>query len=716
MYLEILKAQVSFESKEALLRQVKHHTAGTSIHVEKSLVLWREARGFLRDRRDVGLETIPGILLPTPTIIPEGILTTSEGEPTNTASDGEFVVNTVYTKPPEAKAVVGVYLQLVKQYSKEESPIVYVDAGAGAGSLLLNLPASHRIGIDLYPAHPEVIKMDYFQCTQEDLMKRLPHHDDHVVCVISNPPFAERSRGDYSGIVKFINHSFEHLQAAFIGVIVPSKFCRQRVWRTLGMNPSAKLLARFVLPNDSFYDPSSATCRNISATFLFFGLDHTSNKKVVTEMDYDESSQVEATQTVLSTKRSNFRIEGNRNKGDFPWLRTAEFVEAISGGLNQLKINWNILPETVVLSTDLNMINEATAQMELHVLLNPKQPLSLVNCISRRIPEHSLGWLSLSAKPPIALAMCNLAMNSNKKYPSGATKKTSNDNQSYGLAINTMCGEGTIELESRELSEPFFLIAGDKSEEAVYSTASRLGSLQECTIGQRRKIPLIDFVIWDAQRLPLRSEIADIFLGDLPFGGSQTKKHQEPSLSGMAVSVALSYRHIMAETIRVLRCGGRGSFVSADTKALSYAALYFNGRLSVAFKTNVNLGGLPAKLMVLEKSKQSSKDLTIWMEGNIDHSDALHRMSMDACEGYKLDDLLQLQEDDKTLKGDHDPPSLVVGVERTSTYAMKEKDVISHCYRFRFDSRVSNGQAKSLEKRIRFYFDENKPDEMHLTS
>jgi hypothetical protein len=119
MYLEILKAQVSFESKEALLRQVKHHTAGTSIHVEKSLVLWREARGFLRDRRDVGLETIPGILLPTPTIIPEGILTTSEGEPTNTASDGEFVVNTVYTKPPEAKAVVGVYLQLVKQYSKE---------------------------------------------------------------------------------------------------------------------------------------------------------------------------------------------------------------------------------------------------------------------------------------------------------------------------------------------------------------------------------------------------------------------------------------------------------------------------------------------------------------------------------------------------------------------------------------------------------------------
>ena len=157
--------------------------------------------------------------------------------------------------------------------------------------------------------------------------------------------------------------------------------------------------------------------------------------------------------------------------------------------------------------------------------------------------------------------------------------------------------------------------------------------------------------------------------------------------------------------------------MSADTKALSYAALYFNGRLSVAYKTNVNLGGLPAKLMVLEKSKQCSKDLSIWMQGYVDQSDTLHGIAKGACQDYTLDDLLQLQEDDGTAKeGDRDPRSLVVGVERTSTYAMKEKDVISHCYRFRFDSRISNGQAKTLEKRIRLYFDENKPDEMHLTS
>ena len=108
-----------------------------------------------------------------------------------------------------------------------------------------------------------------------------------------------------------------------------------------------------------------------------------------------------------------------------------------------------------------------------------------------------------------------------------------------------MCGEGTIDLESRQLSEPFFLIAGDKSEEAVYNTANRLASLQECTKGTRRKMPLVEFVVWDAQRLPLRSDIADMFLGDLPFGGSQTKKHQEPSLCGAPQCVLPSATDIL---------------------------------------------------------------------------------------------------------------------------------------------------------------------------
>ena len=158
---------------------------------------------------------------------------------------------------------------------------MWLDAGAGSGALLQHLPAKNRIGIDIQPSsNPEVHTIDFLSITQRWILDKalstkltdmITQQRSFPLCILSNPPFAEHSRGDYSAVIKFINHAI-YLDADFIGLIVPDKFVRQRVWQSLGMNPRARLLARCLLPKDSFYDPSSLSCRHINSYFLFFNL------------------------------------------------------------------------------------------------------------------------------------------------------------------------------------------------------------------------------------------------------------------------------------------------------------------------------------------------------------------------------------------------------------------------------------------------------------
>lgn len=285
-----------------------------------------------------------------------------------------------------------------------------------------------------------------------------------------------------------------------------------------------------------------------------------------------------------------------------------------------------------------------------------------------------------------------------------------------GIILNAMCGEGTIELESQDLQTRFFMIAGDKSEDAVKRTAERLASLhgRQDALQERRWRPPVDLVVWDAQRLPLRSGIVDVFLADLPFVGGKAKKHQEPSISGNALDNTLDYKRVMAQAARVLKCKGRAALLSADTNALSNATVQFNALWSVLWCNNMNLGGLAGKLYLTEKRKQCSKDFSVWVStvGIVDFSDEFKRIAVDACSGFKLNEMLEIELDDRNRVSSKD--DLVLDVQLISSFFNNERRLMSHCYRVWFDPCVSNVQSKHLEKVIRNSLEKHPPTGIKL--
>lgn len=725
VYVEVGSVQICLDQKKEIERIQKIKDGAISIlqlgSVNECVDLWRTAQAMLSDRQDLGLEPLPGTLLPTLQIKDVG------DDHSECRKEGEgiaFVVNTIYTKSKVAEAVVGVFRELVKAHSPgfSDDKLVWLDAGAGSGALLKHLPVSSRIGIDIQPSsNPEVYVIDFLSVTREWILEKalLKVRTDEIarhgfpLCIFSNPPFAEHSRGDYSAVIKFINHAI-YLDADYIGLIVPDRFARQRVWQSLGMNPRARLLARCLLPKDSFYEPSSLACRHINTYFLFFNLKG-SPAKLLTGTFQDD--------TVESLLSPSITVEGKRSKGDFPWITTAELRDAVASSLRSTGFDMNVMGKSnLVLSAELKAINRIGASsVEIYALLNPKQPLSLANCTSRRIPAHSLGWLSSSTKPPTAFAMLDLARTSARLLPtllnadSIAWMSEESGREECGIILNAMCGEGTIELESQDLQTRFFMIAGDKSEDAVSRTAERLASLHDRQDAQgRRWRPPVDLVVWDAQRLPLRSGIVDAFLADLPFVGSKAKTHQEPCISGNVLDSALDYKSVMAQAARVLKCKGRAVLLSGDTNALAHATLQFNAFWSVLCCNNMNLGGLAGRLYLTAKHKQSSKDFSVWVstEGIVDRTDEFKRIAVDACSGLTLNSMLEIEPDNRDVV-----PSkvgLVMGVDLISTFFNYERRMMSHCYRVWFDPCVSNVQSKRLEKLIRMKLEKHPPVGMKL--
>jgi hypothetical protein len=661
------------------------------------------------------------VLLPTPEVCPEYDDDSFEN---NAFDDRTFVVNTIYTKPQVAKAVVHSFVELVNTHSPElsKSDILWLDAGAGSGALLQHLPLG-SIGVDTYPGAKGIHQMDFLESTEESLHNTLtvttPSRSEKTLCIISNPPFSERSRGDYSAIAKFINHAVE-LSALYMGVIVPAKFARKRVWQSLGMNPRAHLLARFTLPTNSFYDPSSSTSRHIQSVFLFFGIGEASSEVSASgaRTNEQESCDDELAPTM--------HVVAKRNKGSFPFLTTAEITESVVTGLGAIsgvelrsEADANMTLSTRLSATD---TSTTTARIELYIILNSKRPLSLLNCVSGQISGHSLGWMSSSVKPPVAFTMCSLAMTDFAKSLPTITRNNPIKNNSRkqhpcSLVVNTMCGEGTIELESRDdhLPHPFFMIAGDKSESAANATAARLA----CLDGGKRQRPLVDIVIWDAQRLPIRNGVADVVLADLPIaGGTKNKAHQEPSVTGQAMDNGLDYKRVMAQIVRVLSCAGQAALLSIDQKALSFAAGKFNGCWSVHWSSNLNLGGLTGKLLLMERKAQCSKDMCVWVDAATRNlSPLLTSLAMEACTDIRLNDMLDIEERSQVVLEDTSGarrrrPSVVSHIELRDSFFHTGKDLTSHCYRIWFDARMSSLQTKLLEKRIRADMEANPPEGM----
>jgi hypothetical protein len=121
-----------------------------------------------------------------------------------------------------------------------------VEPSAGNGSFLTQIPTEKRIGMDLSPQHPDIIRQDFFEYT--------PPRMDAPILVIGNPPFGRIC----SLAIKFFQHAAQW--ADVIAFIVPRTFRRISVHNKLPR--SLHLVWDEDIPSEpcSFEPPMAAKC------------------------------------------------------------------------------------------------------------------------------------------------------------------------------------------------------------------------------------------------------------------------------------------------------------------------------------------------------------------------------------------------------------------------------------------------------------------------
>lgn len=111
-----------------------------------------------------------------------------------------------YTIPECSKKCIDIVLTL---YDIESWGLI-VEPSAGNGSFLNQIPSDKKIGIDISPEQPDIIKQDFFDY--------IPPTNTRNILVIGNPPFGRVS----STAIKFFNHSAKF--ANVIAFIIPKTF------------------------------------------------------------------------------------------------------------------------------------------------------------------------------------------------------------------------------------------------------------------------------------------------------------------------------------------------------------------------------------------------------------------------------------------------------------------------------------------------------------
>lgn len=85
-----------------------------------------------------------------------------------------------------------------------------IEPSAGNGSFLDQIPSKKKIGIDIMPEHPNIVRQDFFEYA--------PPKNKKKILIIGNPPFGRVS----SLAVKFFNHAAQF--ATVIAFLVPRTF------------------------------------------------------------------------------------------------------------------------------------------------------------------------------------------------------------------------------------------------------------------------------------------------------------------------------------------------------------------------------------------------------------------------------------------------------------------------------------------------------------
>ena len=121
-----------------------------------------------------------------------------------------------------------------------------VEPSAGNGSFLLQIPTQKRIGMDISPQHPDIIRQDFFEY--------IPPRMDEPILVIGNPPFGRIC----SLAIRFFQHAAQW--ADVIAFIVPRTFRRISVHNKLCR--SYHLIWDKDIPSEpcSFDPPMAAKC------------------------------------------------------------------------------------------------------------------------------------------------------------------------------------------------------------------------------------------------------------------------------------------------------------------------------------------------------------------------------------------------------------------------------------------------------------------------
>lgn len=135
------------------------------------------------------------------------------------------MVDKFYTIPSIAKRCIS---KVGEHYAWDQWALV-IEPSSGSGSFYTQLPVENerKVGIDILPEHPEVIKQDFFTYSPS-----LPSSSSITskILVIGNPPFGRVS----SLAIKFFHHAAKW--ADVIAFIVPRTFRRVSVQNKLDLH------------------------------------------------------------------------------------------------------------------------------------------------------------------------------------------------------------------------------------------------------------------------------------------------------------------------------------------------------------------------------------------------------------------------------------------------------------------------------------------------
>jgi len=121
-----------------------------------------------------------------------------------------------------------------------------IEPSAGNGSFLTRIPTDKKIGIDISPAHKDII--------QQDFLTYEPPKDIGKIIVVGNPPFGRVS----SLAIKFFNHASKW--ADVIAFIIPRTFRRVSVHNKLNTNFHLVFDEEIPMEPCSFSPPMNAKC------------------------------------------------------------------------------------------------------------------------------------------------------------------------------------------------------------------------------------------------------------------------------------------------------------------------------------------------------------------------------------------------------------------------------------------------------------------------